>query len=152
MTSMQIIAKNKRGRYDYAITDTMVAGLVLSGAEVKSVKAGHISLKGSYVSVRGGEAYLVGAHINPLAHAVQPDYQPTRARKLLMHAAELAELMADKQRGLQTVPLAVGVSRGYIKVELGRGRGQKRYDKREVIKQRDMARDAARGLSSKRHS
>lgn len=142
---MKIIAKNKRGSYDYAITEKLVAGLVLSGGEVKSVRAGHISLKGSYIRLLEGEAYLVGAHIRPYTHAgKQESYDPERPRKLLMHRRELAELANAKQAARQAVPLAVGLEHGLIKLELGVGRGQKNYDKRAVIKTRETQREIGR--------
>lgn len=142
--SMKIIAKNKRGHFDYAITDVLVAGLVLSGGEVKSVKAGHISLKGSYIRLHNQEAYLVGAHIRPYAQAANTDYDAERPRKLLLHKQQLAELITAKNEARQAVPLAVGVERGLIKLELGVGRGQKKYDKRNVIKTRETQREISR--------
>jgi len=144
---MKIVAKNKRGTYDYAIDERIVAGLVLSGAEVKSAKAGEVSLKGSYVSLRGGEAYLVGAHIRKYANSsAVGDYDPTRPRKLLVHKEQLAEMTAAKHAGEQTVPLAIGISRGLVKLEIGLGRGQKKYDKRAVLKARQTQRDIDREM------
>ena len=143
---MKIIAKNKRGTYDYAIDERIVAGLVLSGAEVKSVKKGEISLKGSYISLRQGEAYLINAHIRKYANAHVGEYDPTRPRKLLIHKKQLAELQSAKDRGVQAVPLAVGVERGLVKLEFGFGRGQKQYDKRAAIKRRETQREMDRAM------
>lgn len=148
---MKIVAKNKRGTYDYAIDERIVAGLVLSGAEVKSAKAGEVSLKGSYVSIRGGEAYLVGAHIRKYAQsAASGDYDPTRPRKLLVHKKQLAEMTAAKHGGEQAVPLAIGISRGLVKLEIGLGRGRKKYDKRAVLKARQTQRDIDRELKTQK--
>ncbi len=148
---MKLVAKNKRGTYDYAIDERIVAGLMLSGPEVKSAKAGEISLKGSYISIRGGEAYLVGAHIRKYANSsAVGDYDPTRPRKLLVHKKQLAEMIAAKHANVQTVPLSVGVERGLVKLEVGLGRGQKKYDKRQVIKARQTLRDMAREIKHKK--
>lgn len=147
---MKIVAKNKRGTYDYAIDERIMAGLVLSGPEVKSAKSGEISLKGSYVSIRGGEAYLVNAHIRKYANSsTVGDYDPTRPRKLLVHKKQLDEIINAKHANVQAVPLAVGVSRGLVKLEIGLGRGQRKYDKRHVIKARQTLRDMAREIKSK---
>lgn len=147
MTRMKIVAKNRRATYDYQIQDTLVAGLVLAGAEVKSVKLGHASLKGSFVTLRGGEAWLNNAQITPYAYAGgQNRPEPTRVRKLLLHKKELAILAGHKQNGLSIVPLALGVQRNLIKLEIGVGRGKKAYDKRETIKRRTQEREAAAAI------
>ena len=142
---MKVLASNKRGRFDYEITEKLVAGLELTGAEVKSIKAGHISLKGSFVAFRGGEAFLTNAHVTEYAYATresQPD--PTRSRRLLMKRKEIDKLTGDKQAGLSVIPLAVLLGRNLVKVELGIGRGKKRFDKRASIKEREVQRDIAR--------
>ena len=145
---MRIIAKNKRARFDYVIKEVYSAGIVLSGHEVKSVKAGHISLKGSFVSVKNSEAYLTNAHITLYSNAANiKGYDPVRSRKLLLHRKELDQIFSSsKTQGLSVVPQAIGVERGLVKVELGVGRGKKRHDKRETIKKRDMLRDADREI------
>lgn len=143
---MKIVASNKRARYDYEITKKLVGGLVLAGHEVKSVKAGAISLKGSFVSFRGGEAWLTNAHITQYKHATGlKDYDPTQSRKILLHRRELEELQSAVQSsGVTVVPLCIGIEHGLIKVELGMGHGKKHFDKRQQIKKRDMLRDAQR--------
>jgi SsrA-binding protein len=150
---MKIVAKNKRARFDYQIKETLIAGLVLAGHEVKSVKSGHISLKGSFVSMRSGEAWLTNAHITQYKQAANlASYDPERSRKLLLHRKQIDELLgAVKTQGNSVVPLAVGIERGLVKVELGIGRGKKNYDKRETIKRSDMLRDADREVSSRKH-
>lgn len=147
---MKVLAKNKRANYDYTVTDKLVAGIVLSGAEVKSIKAGHISLKGSYITIKDSEAYLTGAHVTPYNQASMQG-EPARSRKLLLHRKQINELLGDKTSGLVAVPLAVLQDKSLIKIEIGVGRGKKRYDKREVIKKRDQERDARRGSDSLRH-
>jgi len=141
---MKIIAKNRRARFDYDITEILVAGLVLSGAEVKSVKSGHTSLKGSFISIHNDEAYLTNAHINPYKFSShQADYDPTQSRKLLLHRKQIDEIRSKIQsEGMTVVPLSIGLERGLIKVEVGVGRGKKLHDKRQVVKKRDMLRDA----------
>lgn len=148
---MKIVAKNKRGTYDYAIDERIVAGLVLSGPEVKSAKAGEVSLKGSYIRLLNNEAYLVGAHIRHYANSAGvSDYDPTRPRKLLVHKKQLAEIVNAKHENVQAVPLAIGISRGLVKLEIGLGRGQKKYDKRAVIKARQTQRDIAREIKTQK--
>ncbi len=144
MVLMKIIAKNRRVRHDYELLDRFEAGLVLSGGEVKSVKAGHIDLKGSYISIKAGEAYLTSAHISPYKQAANPEsYNPTAERKLLLHAKEIARLIEDsKSQHLTVVPTAIGLVRGRVKLEIALARGKKLYDKREVKKRQAMLRDA----------
>jgi len=142
---MKLLAKNKRATFDYELTQRLVAGLSLAGHEVKSIKAGHASLKGSFISLRQNEAYLTNAHITPYQHAAQKDtLDPLRNRKLLLHRRQLDQLVAHKQSGQSIVPTALLLDHNLIKLEIGIGRGKKRYDKREAIKQRDISRDLAR--------
>lgn len=148
---MKIVAKNKRATYDYDISERVVAGIVLKGHEVKSVKAGHISLKGSFISISNGEAFLTNAHITQYKHAANiKGYDPVQSRKILLHRRQIDQIVAAIQsQGMTVVPLAVGIERGLVKVEVGIGRGKKRYDKRETIKKRDMLRDAGRDIRIK---
>ncbi|HEX3081637.1 MAG TPA: SsrA-binding protein SmpB, partial [Candidatus Saccharimonadia bacterium] len=135
---MKLLAKNRRASFDYEITEHLVAGLVLSGDEVKSLRAGHGSLKGSFIALRENEAYVNNAHITPYAKASNPkDLDPTRARKLLLHRRQIDQLIAHKQAGLSVVPTALLLDGKLVKLEIGVGRGKKRYDKREAIKRRD---------------
>jgi SsrA-binding protein len=146
---MKLLAKNRRATFDYEITDRLVAGLVLSGDEVKSIKAGHASLKGSFVILRDNEAYLSNAHITPYQHAANPDkLDPIRNRKLLLHRRQLDELIEHKQSGESVVATALLLERNFVKLEIGIGRGKKRYDKRQSIKERDTSRDVARGIKA----
>jgi SsrA-binding protein len=141
---MKVLAKNRRATYDYAITDRLIAGLVLSGSEVKSTKAGAASLKGSFIVIRSGEAYLTNAHITPYRHSRSEGYEPTRERKLLLHRKQLDSLIGSKQSGLSIIPTALLQTGPFVKLEIGIGRGKKQYDKRQTIKHRDTIRDIAR--------
>lgn len=141
---MKILASNRRAKYDYELKDRLEAGLVLSGSEVKSAKLGHIDLKGSYISFRMEEAFLVNAHISPYKQSSNQDaYDPTIDRKLLLHKHEITKLIEEsKSQHLAVVPIAVGLSRGRIKLVIALGRGKKLYDKRETKKRQSMLRDA----------
>lgn len=141
---MKIVAKNRRAKFDYDLKEQLITGVVLTGPEVKSVKLGHISLKGSFVTVNNGELYLLNAHISPYKQAQAEDFEPTRSRKLLVHKKELERLATLKQNGNTLVPIAVGLEHGLIKLEIGVGRGRKRYDKRAVAQKRQADREAAR--------
>ncbi len=148
---MKIVATNKRARFDYDISEKMTAGIVLAGHEVKSVKSGAVSLKGSFVSFTRDEAYLTNAHITLYKQAANiKSYDPTTPRKLLLHRKELDRLLgALKSEGKTAVPTAIGIDRGLIKVEIGIGRGKKRHDKRESIKKRDMLRDVEKDMKKR---
>lgn len=147
---MKVIATNRRARHDYQIDHTLVVGLVLTGAEVKSVKSGSISLKGSFVRHKAGELYLVNAHISPYKFASSEDNDPTRERKLLAHRKQIEELIEQASaQGMSAVPLKVGVERGLIKLEIGIGRGKKLHDKRETLRQKATKRDIERDVKQK---
>jgi SsrA-binding protein len=141
---MKIIAINRRAKFDYELKEKFEAGLVLSGAEVKSIKSGHIDLKGSYISFKGGEAFLAKAHVSPYKQAMGLDsYDPEAERKILLHKSELDKIQQDTEsQNLTVVPTAVGLSRGRIKLEVALARGKKMYDKREDKKRKAMLRDA----------
>ena len=144
---MPTLAYNKRARYDYDISDTYEAGLVLFGHEVKSIKTGHVSLKGAFVTVKKGtkklpEIILTNAHI-PLYKKASTvsDYDPERPRKLLLHKNEINRLIGKKkEEGLTLVPLKIYTKHNLIKMEFGIGRGKKKFDKRENIKKRELDR------------
>jgi len=146
---MPVLAVNKRANFDYDIQDKYEAGLVLLGHEVKSIKTGHVSLKGSYVTFRKSknknlpEAYLTNAHIPLYKHAGKiSSYEPTRPRKLLLKKKEIAYLMGKKdEQGLTLVPIKIYTKRSFIKLEFGVGKGRKKFDKREVIKKRELDRN-----------
>jgi SsrA-binding protein len=145
------IAQNRVATHDYFIEERHEAGLVLQGWEVKSLRAGRAQLKESYVVLKGGEAWLLGAHVSPLATAsthVQPD--PTRTRKLLLHGRELSRLIGHVERkGYTLVPLSLYWKKGRAKLEIGLARGKKLHDKRATEKDRDWQREKERVM--KRH-
>jgi SsrA-binding protein len=141
----KLIAKNRRGRYDYEILDTVEAGIALLGPEVKSLRAGKASLSDAYAVVRRGEVFLVNAHISPYAQAARENPDPRRERKLLLHRAEIARLQGKvAERGLTLVPLSLYFKDGRAKVELALARGKRRYDKREAIRKREEDRELRR--------
>jgi SsrA-binding protein len=144
------IVDNRKATHDYFIEERFEAGLVLEGWEVKAIRAGRAHLKEAYVIVRGAELCLLGAHITPLVSAsthVHPD--PTRTRKLLMHAAEIAKLIGKVQRaGYTLVPLDLHYTRGRIKLEIGLAKGKKQHDKRETEKDREWQRERQRLVKS----
>ncbi len=137
------IAQNRKALHDYFIEDRYEAGLVLEGWEVKSIRAGRVQLQEAYVVIRGSELTLIGSHVSPLATAsthVNPD--PTRTRKLLLHAEEISRLIGKVERaGYTLVPLDLHFKKGRIKLEIGLAKGKKQFDKREVEKDRDWARE-----------
>lgn len=142
------IALNRQARHDYFIEETLEAGLVLQGWEVKSLRDGRAQLKESYVLLKNGEAWLFGSHITPLSTAsthVRAD--PTRTRKLLLHRPELSRLIgAVERKGYALVPLSLYWSKGKIKLEIGLAKGKKEHDKRSVEKDRDWLRQKQRML------
>lgn len=146
------IVENKKAFHDYFIEERYEAGLALEGWEAKAVRAGRAQLKEAYVIVRGGELYLIGANISPLAAAsthVQAD--PVRTRKLLLHAGEIQGLIGKVERaGYTLVPLDLHYSKGRIKLTVGLARGKKQYDKREAEKKREWQREQQRLLRMKR--
>lgn len=137
---MHIITTNKKAYFDYEILETFEAGIVLEGQEVKSIKTGHISLTGAYVTIKNSEAWLLSAHIPPYKMAGPlPGYEPTKSRKLLLRKQELRTLIGKiKQKGLTLMPLKIYTKRGKIKLEFGLARGKKKYEKREKIKEREI--------------
>ncbi|MDH5190599.1 MAG: SsrA-binding protein SmpB [Gammaproteobacteria bacterium] len=144
------IALNKKARHDYFIEESFEAGLALEGWEVKSMRAGRVQLKESYVILKNAEAWLFGSHISPLSTAsthIKP--QPLRSRKLLLHRRELDKLIgAVERKGYTLVPLALYWKKGRAKLEIGLAKGKKQHDKRAVEKDRDWQREKQRILKS----
>ena len=145
---MPTLAENRKAHHNYQILETIEAGLVLTGQEVKSIRQGKIQLAGSFVSFRGKELFLLGATIPPYQPKNAPsDYDPDRARKLLLKKAELHSLYGRiRQEGLTFVPLKVYTSKTKIKLAFGIARGKRKKDKRELLKKRDAQREMARAL------
>jgi SsrA-binding protein len=141
----QTISLNRRARHEYAIEETVEAGLVLTGTEIKSVRAGHVSLAEAYARVEHGEAWLIGAHIAPYAQASRDNHEPRRTRKLLLHRDQIAELVGRVQaKGYTLVPLRLYISDGLAKLEIGIAKGRQAHDKRRVIAERDARRELER--------
>lgn len=133
---------NQRAFFDYLLTDRIEAGINLTGAEVKAVRLGHADLTGSFVKLRGTEAYLINAKIFPYKYARPQNYDEKRTRKLLLHKREIFSLKSKIEAGnLTIVPISMYTTASYIKLELALGKAKKRFDKREAIKKRDIARD-----------
>jgi SsrA-binding protein len=139
------IAVNRRARFEYAIEDTFEAGIVLTGTEIKSIRAGHVNLAEAYARIEHGEAWLIGAHIAPYDQGNRNNHEPRRTRKLLLHRTQIAELTGlTQQKGLTLVPMRLYLRNGRAKLELGLARGKKAHDKRRSIAERDMRRELAR--------
>ncbi len=140
---MPYLAKNEHAFYDYHIIERFEAGIVLSGAEVKAVRAGTITMKGSFAHLRNGELFLDNMHISPYQPAGPAlDYDPRRTRKLLLKKGELRRLIGKlNEKGLTVVPLGVYTKATRIKVEIGLARGKRQYEKREIIKKRDIEKE-----------
>lgn len=144
---IKVVATNRKARHDYHIEDTIEAGIVLTGTEIKSIRAGRMNLQDSFAQVRNGEVWLVGAHISPYTHGNRENHDPLRDRKLLLHRREINRLAGKVQeRGYTLVPLRVYLKEGRAKVELGLARGKKQYDKRESIAKRDFDREMRRAV------
>jgi SsrA-binding protein len=144
---MPTLAANSKAKFEYDIKDTYTAGVVLSGAEVKSVKNGNVSMTGSYVTVNSEGAQLINCHIGPYKYAPSENYNPTQSRKLLLKKSEINELVG-KEKGLTIIPLEIFTTgRGLIKLKIGVGRARKKTDKREYIKKRDTEREIRKNLS-----
>lgn len=137
---------NRRARFDYELGDSLVAGIQLSGRETKALRQGHGQLSGAFVTVKDSELWLVNALISSGKTFVIEQDEQTRSRKLLISKRELGALLAAKQQGKAIVPLEFLTNGRYIKLRISVGRGKKRYDKRQTIKQRDQSREAARNL------
>ncbi len=145
---MPTLATNPRAKYDYHIFEKFEAGLVLRGFEVKAIKNGRMSLKGSYVTIKDGEVWLINASIPPYQPKNMPaDYEPSRSRKLLLNKSEINSLIGlSKQRGLTLVPLRVYTKKGRIKLAFVLASGKRKKDKRETIKKREARRRIDRAL------
>jgi SsrA-binding protein len=145
--SKKTVARNKKALHEYHILDTYEAGIVLVGPEVKSIRAGKVSLVEAFARIDGGEAFLYGMHISPYGPASLWNVDATRTRKLLLSRREIRRLIgATQQEGFTLVPLELYLKDGYVKVALALGRGKKRFDKREDLKKRDADREIQRAI------
>ena len=143
----QLVAQNRKARYDYQISDTWEAGLVLTGTEVKSLRAGRASLIDGFAEIDDGEAWLLGVHIPEYTQGTWTNHTPRRRRKLLLHRAEIDRIGAKiAEKGFTLVPLSLYFSGGRAKVEIGLGKGKRSYDKRHAMAARDARRETERAL------
>jgi len=152
MNAIKVIAENKKARFDYEILENYEAGIELTGPEVKSIRAGHISLKESFATVKDNQVWLNGAHVSPYKPAADNNAEPTRPRRLLLKRPEIDELIGKVQAaGYTLVPIKIYFSHGIIKLDLGLARGRKLQDKRQVLKNRAIEREMQQELKAKTH-
>jgi SsrA-binding protein len=146
----RIVTQNRRAFHEYFIDNTIEAGVVLSGSEIKSIRDGKITIGEAYVRVDNGELWLIGANITPYSHGAYANHDPGRPRKLLVHRRQIDELRAETERkGLTLVPLRVRLRNGRAKVDVGVARGKKLYDKRQAVAERDAQRTIERALKER---
>jgi SsrA-binding protein len=150
MDNVKVIATNRKAKHEYFLLETFEAGISLQGSEIKSIRAGQISIKEAYVRVDGEEAWLVNAHIAPYDPASRENHDPRRERKLLLHKKEIANLWDEvRQKGVTVIPIRVYLKRGKAKVEISIVKGKKHFDKRQAIAKRDAQREIDRSLKKK---
>lgn len=149
MSGDATIALNRRARYEFSIGETFEAGIVLTGSEIKSIRAHKVNLADAYARIERGEAWLIGAHIAPFEQANRNNHEPQRTRKLLLHRTQIDELLGKtKAKGLTIVPLRLYLTdKGRAKIELGLARGKQQHDRRRDIAERDARRDVERQLA-----
>ena len=149
-TNDKVLAQNRKASHDYTILETIEAGMVLTGTEIKSVRQARINLKDGYVSLKQGEALLVGVHIRPFEQGTLFNHDPLRTRKLLLHKKQINYLLEQvKQAGNTVVPLKVYIKNGVAKLLIGVAKGKKNYDKRDALKQKDMKREIDRAMKER---
>lgn len=147
----KLIASNKKAYHDYFIVQKFEAGIVLTGTEMKSLRAGKANLKDAYVLLKNEEAYLFGAHISPYSHGNLQNHDPERTRKLLLHRRELSKLYSETaEKGLTVVPLRLYFKGSKVKAEIAVVRGKKQYDKRDTERARELDREAAVAMKERR--
>lgn len=146
----KVLAQNKKASHDYFIEKTYEAGMVLQGTEIKSIRAGRVQLKDSFVLIRNGEAWISNMHISPYEQGNRFNHDPLRRRKLLLHKKEIAELAGAVQRdGYTIVPLKIYIKDGYAKLLIGLGKGKKKYDKRADERKKEAKREMEGALKAK---
>jgi SsrA-binding protein len=144
------VAVNRRARHEYAVEETLEAGIALTGTEIKSIRAGRVNLAEAYARIEKGEAWLIGAHIAPYEQGNRNNHEPTRTRKLLLHRDQISELVGRTQaKGFTLVPLKLYIRNGMAKLEIGIARGKKAYDKRRTIAERDARRELERSTKER---
>lgn len=148
----KILARNRKAFHDYHIEETYESGMVLTGTEVKSIRAGRLNLKDSYATIEDGELWLHNMHISPYDQGNRFNHAPLRKRKLLMHRREINRLFGlTREKGYTLVPLEVYTKKGFIKVELALARGKRQYDKRAAIAAKEAKREIERAFKEKQH-
>jgi len=148
--SIKIVSQNKKAYADYFIDETIEAGIVLTGTEVKSLRQGKANLKDSYVIIKDNEAWLLNCHISPYTHGNIFNHDPLRTRKLLLHKKEIERLRGKiQQQGYTLIPLKLYFKGPYVKVEIALARGRKKYEKRDIIKKKEAQREIERALKNK---
>jgi SsrA-binding protein len=147
---MKVVAQNRKAFHDYSIEETMEAGIMLTGTEVKSLRDGKANLKDSYVIIKDSGAFLLNCHISPYTHGNIMNHEPLRTRKLLLHKKEIGRLQGKAaQKGYSLLPLKIYFKGSHAKVEVGLARGKKQYEKREAIKEREADREIERAMKSR---
>jgi len=147
MSAIKVIAENRKARHDYFVEDKYEAGIILTGTEIKSIRAGRVNLKDSYAEIVDGEVWLNQMHISPYEQGNRFNHEPLRKRKLLLHRSEIARLHGKvQQQGMTLIPLKIYIKNGLAKIELGLCKGKKTFDKREDIAKRDAKRQMERDL------
>ena len=147
---MKIVTQNRKAFHDYSIEETIEAGIILVGTEVKSLRDGKANLKDSYVIIKDGEVLLLNCHISPYTHGNIMNHDPLRTRKLLLHKKEIARIQGKAlQKGYSLIPLKIYFKDSLAKVEIGLARGKKMYEKRESIKKREAEREIERAMKSR---
>jgi SsrA-binding protein len=152
MSDQDTIAYNRRARHDYDILETFDAGIVLTGAEIKSIRAHRVDLRDAYVAIERNEAWVHNMHIGPYDPASRDNLYSRRTRKLLLHRREISRLLGRAlERGLTVIALRLYLQRGYAKLQLGLARGKREYDKRKAIAEREARREEERALADRQH-
>lgn len=146
MSDAGLLAENRKARFNYQILETFEVGIVLSGTEVKSCRAGKVNLADAYAAFRGGELFIQQMHISEYSHGNRENHDPRRTRKLLMHKSELHKLLGRLQTGETLVPLKMYLKNRRVKILMGLGKGKKAHDKREDLKKKDAEREIQRSF------
>ncbi len=147
---IKIVARNRKAKHNYHLEDTWEAGLVLTGTEIKSIRAGRVNLRDSYVTPQGDELWLLNCHIAPYEHGSRENHEPRRPRKLLLHRREIDRIIARVvERGYTVVPTQMYLVRGMAKVEIALARGKRQYDKRAALRKEQSKRDIERALKQR---
>ncbi|MCX7570144.1 SsrA-binding protein SmpB [Tumebacillus sp. DT12] len=147
MSEPKVLAQNKKASHDYFIEETVEAGIVLTGTEIKSIRQGRANLKDSFARIINGEAFLWNMHISPYEQGNRHNVDPVRTRKLLLHKVQIMKLMGHvKEKGYALVPLKMYIKNGYCKVLIGLAKGKKNYDKRQDLAKKDAQREIQRAL------